>query len=168
MIKKYSDLNPNDVVFTPEKITKYLIELFEPQGKILEPCSGEGAFLKYLPKDTEWCEITKGKNFFDYNKKVDWIITNPPYSNYDNFLSHSMELSDNIVFLVPIAKMLKSWGTIKKIAEYGGIKKVWFSKASKCGFPFGFPVGAFHLKRNYKGQTEIIYDPEEFLQKPLI
>ncbi len=78
-----------------------------------------------------------------------------------------MELADNIVFLVPIAKMLKSWGTISRIARYGGIKKVWFTKASKCGFPFGFPVGAFHLQKGYKGQTEIIFDEEELKQQVL-
>jgi len=162
----YRDLNPNDMVFTPDKIAKYIVELFKPEGKILEPCSGNGAFLKYLPT-ADWCEITKGRDFFDYNKKVDWIVTNPPYSNFDRFLQRSMEIADNIIFLVPIAKMLKSWGTISRIARYGGIKKVWFSKASKCGFPFGFPVGAFHIKRDYSGQTEIIYDQEELAQKPL-
>jgi len=164
---EYKDLNPNDVVFTPDNIAKYIVELFEPKGKILEPCSGEGAFLKYM-STAEWCEITKGRDFFDYKGKVDWIVTNPPYSNFDRFLSHSMKVADNIVFLVPIAKMLKSWGIISKIARYGGIKKVWFTKASKCGFPFGFPVGAFHLKRNYKGQTEIIYDEEELRQEVLL
>ena len=63
--EKYKGLNPNDVVFTPSHIAKKIVEMFNPQGKILEPCKGEGAFLKYLPEDTLWCEITEGKDFFE-------------------------------------------------------------------------------------------------------
>lgn len=156
----YKDLNPNDVVFTPDKISKFIVELFNPTGKILEPCSGEGAFLRYLPT-AEWCEITKGRDFFDYNEKVDWIVTNPPYSNFDRFLEHSFELADNVVFLVPVAKVLKSWGTIQKIKRYGGIVSVWLVPASRCGFPFGFPAGAFHFKKDYKGATQFLYAHDE-------
>ena len=25
-------------------------------------------------EDVDWCEISEGKDFFDYNGKVDWII----------------------------------------------------------------------------------------------
>jgi hypothetical protein len=153
----YKDLNPNDVVFTPDKIAKQIVDMFDIKGSVLEPCSGEGAFLRYLPKDTEWCEITKGRDFFDYNIKVDWIVTNPPYSNFDRFMQHSFELSDNVVFLVPIAKVLKSWGTIQRIKQYGGIVSIWLVPASRCGFPFGFPAGAFHFKREYKGATQFNY-----------
>ncbi len=72
-------------------------------------------------------------------------------------MQHSFDLADNVVFLVPVAKVFKSWGTMKKIKKYGGIVAVWFMPASKCGFPFGFPAGAFHFKRNYKGETKIIW-----------
>ncbi len=157
---KYSDLNPNDVVFTPDKIAKLIVEMFEPTGKILEPCSGEGAFLRYMPT-AEWCEITKGKDFFDYKDKVDWIVTNPPYSNFDKFLDHSFEVAENVVFLVPVAKVLKSWGTIQKIKQYGGIKTIWLVPASRCGFPFGFPAGAFHFQRGYKGATQFTYAQDQ-------
>jgi len=159
--KKYEGLNPNDVVFTPELIAQRIVEMFKPKGKILEPCKGEGAFLKFLPKDTLWCEITEGKDFFDFNDKVDWIITNPPYSNFDKFLEHSFELAENVVFLVPIAKVLKSWGTIMQIKKYGGIKKIYFIPANRCGFPFGFPCGVFHFVKDYKGLVEIEYAEEK-------
>ena len=47
--------------------------------EVLEPCKGEGAFLQYLPENSDWCEIAEGRNYYDYNEKVDWIVTNPPY-----------------------------------------------------------------------------------------
>lgn len=65
---KYALVNPNDVVFTPSWLAKQICEMFDIKGKVLEPCKGEGAFLEFLPKDTEWCEITEGKNYYDYNK----------------------------------------------------------------------------------------------------
>jgi len=159
----YSDLNPNDVVFTPDKIAREIVGMFDIKGKVLEPASGEGAFLRYLPKNTEWCEITKDKDFFDYNNKVDWIVTNPPYSNFDRFLQHSFELADNVVFLVPVAKVFKSWGTIQRVKQYGGIVSIWWVPATRCGFPFGFPAGAFYFKRDYKGATQFSFaaDPKD-------
>ena len=150
---KYGHLNQNDVVFTPDWLTKKICSMFKIEGLVLEPCKGEGAFMKYLPNDTEWCEIVEGRNFYDYNKKVDWIVTNPPYSDYNRFLKHCFELSENIVLLVPVAKMMKSMGTIKLIMEYGGIVSCHFLSGGKAGFPFGFPIGVYHLKRNYKGLT---------------
>lgn len=160
MGKKIEDKNPNDDVFTPEPIAEKIVKMFQPTGRILEPCKGKGAFMKYLPNGTEWCEITEGRDFFDYKEKVDWLVTNPPYSIFNKFLEHSFEIADNVVFLTPVAKVLKSWGTIMKIKQYGGIKKIWFVPANRCGFPFGFPCGAFHFQRNYKGSMEVDYDEE--------
>lgn len=170
---KYQGMNVNDVVFTPSNIAKLIVDMFKPQGKILEPCKGEGAFMEYLPKETFWCEITEGKDFFNFNEKVDWIVTNPPYSNFNEFMEHSFELADNVVFLVPLGKVFKSWGTITKIQKYGGIKKIYIIPSRRCGFAFGFPCGVFHFVRNYQGLTEIKYAPiknfvEDFNQQKIV
>ena len=152
---RYAHINPNDVVFTPDWLAKQICEMFSISGEVLEPCKGEGVFLKYLPKNTEWCEIVDGKNFYDYTKKVDWIVTNPPYSDYNRFLEHSFNLAENIVLLVPVAKMFKSMGTLRAILTYGGFVSIHILPASKAGFPFGFPCAIYYLKREYKGQTVI-------------
>ena len=67
---KYAHINKNDVVFTPDWLAEKICSMFNIQGLVLEPCKGEGAFLKYLPLNTEWCEIAEGRNFFDYKKKL--------------------------------------------------------------------------------------------------
>jgi len=153
---KYGHLNPNDVVFTPDWLAMQIVDMFDIRGDILEPCKGEGAFMKYLPEmTTDWCEIAEGRNFYDYNKKVDWIVTNPPYSDYNRFLEHAFKLANNIVLLVPVAKMFKSMGTLKAIMDYGGFVSIHTLPASKAGFPFGFPCAVYYLKRGYKGQTKI-------------
>ena len=152
---KYGHLNPNDVVFTPDWLAKQIVGMFDIKGKVLEPCKGEGVFIQYLPNDTDWCEIAEGKNFYDYDKKVDWLVTNPPYSDYNRFLEHSFNLADNIVLLVPVAKMFQSMGTMSDIFDYGGFVEIHTLPSSIAGFPFGFPSAVYYLKRGYKGDTKI-------------
>lgn len=148
---------PNDKIYTPRPIAKAIIELFDLKGKVLDGFMGSGAFYDQLPNNVEkdWCEIDKGRDFFDYNKKVDWIISNPPYSILDEVLEHSFEIADNVVYLVPLSKIVTSLGRIRKILNYGNIKEIHIISASKCGFPFGFPACAIWLQKGYEGDTII-------------
>lgn len=63
----------NDEIYTPDWCVKDMINHFNPTGTILEPCKGLGAFTDVLP-NADWCEIRLGKNFYDYENQVDWII----------------------------------------------------------------------------------------------
>ena len=152
---RYAHVNPNDVVFTPDWLACQIVSMFPIKGKVLEPCKGEGAFLNYLPKNTDWCEIAEGVNFYDYDKKVDWLVTNPPYSDFNRFLEHAFELADNVVLLVPVAKMFKSMGTLKTIMSYGGFVSIHTLPASRAGFPFGFPCAVYFMQKEYTGLTDI-------------
>ncbi len=145
--------NEQDLVFTPDKIAEFMVNYFNPKGAKLEPCKGKGVFLKYMP-DAEWCEIEEGRDFFNYNKKVDWIITNPPYSIYDKFLDHCFHISANVVFLVPLNKVMNNYTRIKKYYQYGGIVEILVTTGSKLGFPFGFPCCIIHFKKGYKGDLK--------------
>jgi hypothetical protein len=92
-----------DIVMTPEWLAIDIINHFSPKGFMLDPCRGEGAFFNNYETDhKDWCELSEGKDFFLYTKKVDWIITNPPWSKMQKFLAHAMEISNNIVFLTTI------------------------------------------------------------------
>ena len=92
---------------------------------------------------------------YDYDKKVDWLVTNPPYSDFNRFLEHSFDLADNLVILVPVAKLFKSIGTLSSIFDYGGFVEIHTLPSSKAGFPFGFPSAVYYMKRGYKGDTKI-------------
>jgi hypothetical protein len=146
----------NDCVQTPIEVTKQIVKHFNPKGKILEPCKGEGNFLKVLPKETLWCEILEGKDFFDFNERVDWIITNPPYSIFRKFMNHSMELADEIVFLITINHIwLKA--RLRDIKEKGfGIKEIILLDTPKTFPSSGFQVGVIHLSKGYKGNIKFI------------
>lgn len=147
----------NDKIFTPLNVAKQIIDLFDLKGKVLDAFMGNGAFYNQYPDNVEkdWCEIDKGRDFFEYNDKVDWIITNPPYSIFDEVLKHSFEIADNIVYLVPLSKVFSSMGRLRKILDFGNIKEIYILSASKCGFPFGFPCCAVHFEKGFKGKTLI-------------
>jgi len=146
---------PHDLVMTSRSVARAIIDHFKPRGSILDPCMGEGAFFKQFENDEkDWCEIAKGRDFFDYGASVDWIITNPPFSIYDEFLLKALEVADNVVFLVPLAKAFKSRKIDDAIIRYGGLREILMLGAgNKVGFSFGFPVGCLHYKRGYRGKT---------------
>lgn len=71
------------IVFTKPAMVKHLISLVDfPAGAtVLDPCAGDMVFFDHFPEHCkkDWCEINKGKDFFDYNQKADYIISNPPF-----------------------------------------------------------------------------------------
>jgi len=145
---------PNDVVMTNPETAKWIVDYFRPQfseyDSFLEPAAGLNAFYNVLPGNKHRTEISDGLDFFDFNEKVNWVITNPPFSIYDDFLIHSFEISDNVVFFCPLNKAFKSKKIDKKIEEYGGLKEViMMGTGGQHGFPFGFPVGCLHYQKNY-------------------
>ena len=154
--QKYAKINSSDVVFTPDWLARRIVSLFDIQGSVLEPCKGEGAILKYLPPNTEWCELAEGKNFYNYNKKVDWIITNPPYSDFDRFLYYSLKISSNFVFLAPLSKIFKNMRNINNILKWGNFVSIHILPANKAGFPFNLPCAIYYMKKGYTGETKIL------------
>ena len=103
MVKTSKDMDkikkrnkPNDVFMTPVPLCKEIINLFyfHESDIILDPCRGTGNFYNNYPEHCEkdWCEITDNKNFLEYDKMVDYIITNPPYSDLKNFINKAMEV----------------------------------------------------------------------------
>ncbi len=112
-------LDKKDVVYTPDWVARDMVEFFKPSGRILEPSCGDGAFLKYLP-GADWCEIEKGRDFFAAAEQYDWIIGNPPYSQFKQFLCHSFALAKNIVFVLPVDKPFNSHPNMTVIRDGGG------------------------------------------------
>ena len=57
-------------------------------------------------------------------------------------MTHSFEIADNICYLIPLSKLVSSYGRILELNKYGGVKYIYILPAGKCGFPFGFPACA--------------------------
>ena len=145
----------NDCIMTPEYLAKAIVNYFKPEGKILEPCKGTGNFLKYL-LGADWCEISEGIDFMLKKGHYDWIVTNPPWSKMRKFLFHSMELADNIVFLVTI-NHLWTKARIREIKQLNfGIKEILMIPEKTKEFPqTGFRCAAIHLQKNYNGDIKL-------------
>lgn len=149
----------NDVVMTPQYLTDKIINYFDIRGKCLEPCRGTGNFYTSMVSrglDVDWCEISDGRNFFDYKNQVDWIITNPPFSQFRSFLKHSMEISNNVVFLSLInAFFMKA--RLRDIKDAGfGFKSIISVDTPPKPWPqFGIQLGFVHLCRDFSGETKI-------------
>ena len=93
---------PNDKIYTPPKVVDIMIDFcgYTEGDLVLEPARGLGAIYDKLKEPKEYCEIEMDKDFFDYVKKVDLIITNPPYSILDKFLKHTYSLCNKFCFLI--------------------------------------------------------------------
>ena len=144
-------LDLGDVVYTPDWVARDMVDYFHPIGRILEPCAGDGVFLKYLP-GAEWCEIEKGRDFFAWNEQVDWIVGNPPYSAFGKWILRAMEISRNILFLAPAAKPFYSEKLSRKMDRWGKIREIRkYGSGSKLNFPIGFLIGAIYFEKDYFG-----------------
>lgn len=87
-------------VFTPPSIVAEMLQLRKNFGKVLEPSSGDGAFVKNIPGcigielDTIHCgRHSLHMDFFDYpiSHTFDTIIGNPPYVRYQDILPHTKQ-----------------------------------------------------------------------------
>ena len=100
--------NPNDVFITPDTLVEEHYRLIKPylqsNDLILDPCSH--TTMKYYNKFKEnnytvdWCEITEGRDFFEYQQNTDCICGNPPYSLIDNFIEKIIDLNPRVVSLL--------------------------------------------------------------------
>jgi hypothetical protein len=150
------DYVSNDDVQTPIALARLLVRHFRPRGKVLEPCRGDGNFFRWLPRSAEWCEIKQGRNFFDWTAKVDWILTNPPWSQIRPFLQHAMQHADQVVFLLTINHVWTK-ARLRDIRAAGfGIRQIVLVDMP-AGFPqSGFQLGAVHVARGWKGGIALV------------
>ena len=158
-------LNPNkntpdkDIVYTPRKVALEIINHFNPQGLTLDPCKGDGAFSDQIA-GCLWCELSLGRDFLNWNQKVDWIISNPPWSKMREFLSHGMTISDNIVYLTSINHYTTK-RRIRDMREAGfGIKEFYCIPTPKTFPQSGFQLAAVHTQRGYTDGVIMTYSPD--------
>lgn len=62
---------------------------------MLDPARGDGAFYNALSAyiTRHWCKIDNRGDFSDWTAPVDWIVTDPPWSRFRDFLEHSMRVA---------------------------------------------------------------------------
>lgn len=155
-----------DLHMTPPCIAKALIAKLPLSGKVLEPAMGEGAFYNSFPEHLEkdWCEIEKGRDFFNYHENVDWVVTNPPFSQFVEFLRHSVAIADNIAFYCTInhAIALRMRNRLMRQVGFGIVSITTTDTPPKPWPQSGFQVGLVYWKRGYTGSTVISHLEHKF------
>lgn len=157
----------NDDVQTPFPLALELAHHwshFLLNKSVLEPCrwSERGNFWTALNQikieNLDWCEVKEGRNFFDYDKNVDFIITNPPWSllnrrkNKICFLEKSLQISNNVIFLATLNHLNGKKSSHTLIKKYGfHIQEIVYLDTPPIPWPAsGFQLGCVYFK---KGKT---------------
>ena len=122
--------NPNDIFITPLNLAQKQIDMinYKEDDLWFDPFKNDGSFYNQYPTDKkDWCEILEGKDFFEYDKDVDIICSNPPYSCIDDILKKSVELKPRIIsYLIGMGNL-----TAKRI-EYMNNNKYGLTKIHMC------------------------------------
>jgi hypothetical protein len=151
----------SDIVMTPDSLAHAVVRHFRPQisGRVLEPCSGSGAFLRAFERldlsNVTSLELSKGQDFFGFTEPVDWIITNPPWSKARMFALHAYSLSHDIVWLINVGHFLGFKARLRDMQQaVFGVKEVALcaTPGPATGWPqSGFQLGALHFQKAWQG-----------------
>jgi len=116
---------------TPNYATQELLKRETFEGTIWEPASGNGAIAKFFPncmasdiRTDEDVYGEKGINFFLEDRRVDNIITNPPYKYAQKFVEHSLACANKKVAMLLKLVFLESQSR-KRLFENNRLRKVY-------------------------------------------
>lgn len=105
--KQIKNINPDiKKHYTPIENVELCLSYLNLKNKsVLDVGSGDNMiwYNNLDCKEKDWVEIDKGKDLFDYNKKVDWCVGNPPYRILWEVIDKCLDITnEGIAFLVAI------------------------------------------------------------------
>jgi hypothetical protein len=99
----------------------------------------------------DWCDIAAGRDFLAAKGHWDWIVSNPPFSRFRDFLRKAMDLADNIVFIA----LAPAWFVR---ARQEDMQKAGYALVELCALPipakwpqFGIELAAGWARRGWQG-----------------
>ncbi len=123
--KPLAEHNLNDLYQTPKCLTFELLKTGQLENikTVLEPCCGKKAISSILKSEgfiVEERDLLYGNNFLkdEVEGKYDAIITNPPFSMYDDFVLKAKEYDVEKIIMIGRVNLFGSHSrTVKKIWE---------------------------------------------------
>ena len=86
---------PKTFHYTNPEMVKYLLSKTPIKGSVLDAGSGKNkVWFKNLKGRKFECEIDDGVDFFEWNKKVDWVVGNPPYHESWKFTEKALTVAN--------------------------------------------------------------------------
>jgi len=160
--------SPEDFYITPSIAIEELLKREKFEGIGWECASGDGAIAKFFPNiiasdirkdDTVYGE--KGINFLATERKVDFIITNPPFSLLLPFMEHSLECANKIALFCRL-QALEGKARYKFYRKNPPIRIYVFADRISC-VPFHINKNAHAImcfcwiiwEKGYKGNTTL-------------
>ena len=127
----------DDFYVTPPKTTRALLDIFPLEGSILEPACGDGRMAEvlkdYYPNNeiisTDLIDRGYGQGgidflTYDYGRKFDVVITNPPFKLAKEFVQKGLEISNDKVIMLLKIQFLESKSR-KEFLENSPLKYVY-------------------------------------------
>lgn len=159
---------------TPKNVINYMVSLI-PIGikTVLEPTPGDGNIKKKLIE--KGYQVIAPENFWDWKQDfVDCVVMNPPFTDRELFSKNApenicklsgakvgywflfkmMELSDNIIALMPWYTIINSG--MKRTAQLIEFGMVSVTNLPRSIFKIRVQVCIIMLRKGYRGKTEFI------------
>jgi hypothetical protein len=111
---------------TAKKIMNYVLPQINNEDVILEPFLGHGNIFNEIREPKLFCDTKDGINFFDFDKKVDYAISNPPFQILEDgepknafilIINRLMEICNKGFFLLINHKLWSSL-TVKRLRDW--------------------------------------------------
>ncbi len=114
-----------DYYKTPEWGTQALLDNETFEGKIWEPCCGDGAMSEVLrtspyhviSSDLYDRGYAPARDFFDMKGLVDNIVTNPPFNIAEKILHHALKITERKVCLLLRVAFLEGKGRWERVYD---------------------------------------------------
>ena len=159
-----------DMVMTPPLLAERIVRHFDPRGLILDPCCGKGAFFDAICEhcgdvggihSVEWMELSEGRDFLAFEPTMqnpvpwNWIVTNPPWSKFVDFLVQAMSVANHVVFLVTL-NHFQTRARMRMIENAGfRFREILLIETPPKPWPqSGFQVAAVHIERGWTGDCK--------------
>ncbi len=132
-----------DYYKTPEWGTQVLLDNETFEGKIWEPCCGDGAMSLVLKKDgqtvvsSDICYRGFGgqRDFFDMKGRLDNVVTNPPFNIAEDILHHALKITEQKVCLLLRLAFLEGKGRWERIYSINPPTRVLIFSSRLSIFP---------------------------------
>lgn len=109
---------PKDITFhyTNEQMVKDLIAITPIKGSVLDAGSGKNkVWYNNLVGEKYECEIEDGVDFYAWDKKVNWVVGNPPFHESWKFTEKALEIAQNGIAWLVNNQALNSHFTPRRI-----------------------------------------------------
>ena len=115
-------MKKREFYYTNEEMVKDLLAITPISGSVLDAGSGKNkVWFNNLVGEKYECEIEDGCDFYKWDKKVDWIVGNPPFHEGWKFTEKAMELANKGVAFLGNINFFNQFTTrrLERIRELG-------------------------------------------------